>query len=394
MIKPPCNAIHHGLCVSAYGGINPCCATIGDFAKIDSSTNIADYWKNNQYLEFARKTEFTDEWIPECLNCKYKSDRGLLSRKDKFFKWYPDVDTSYTEKNSSSIVHFDISFGTTCSQQCIMCNSRFSSKWLADDIALKEENSELRHWNQFPFENWSITYEQLDQIASLVDENTRKIEIKGGEPLYDKRFSYFVEKVIAKNPNVSFSTNTNGMHFSDKNIDMLNSIKRLNIDVSIDGTGKIYEWIRSSKWEELEENWINVMKKSHHCPNLNYTTMSYNVDHIEATYRWAASMSNRFEKPITCNFTQVVTTPKYMAPEYASKERLSDALHQIDRVIQDPEGICKHSSIFTERLEILHNYISKVAATDYDESHYDDHKRTHDTMVKVRGWDIYDYTNM
>lgn len=395
MSKSPCSAIHHGFCVTAYGGLNPCCATVGDFSKLKTDDDASDYWNNNGYLNYAREAEYTDEWIPECTNCLRKNERGIISRKDKFDQWYSDINEEFTKKNPKSIVHFDISFGTTCSQQCIMCNSRFSSKWLADDIALKEEGNDVRMWKQFDLANWSITHEQLDQIASLVDEHTRKIEIKGGEPLYDKRFEYFVNKVLEKNPDVEFSTNTNGMHFNDKTIEMLNNIKRLNIDVSIDGTGKLYEWVRSSDWDELEKNWNNVLGKLKHTPNLNYTTMCYNVDHIEKMYQWAANTAHKFGREhLTCNFTQIVTTPKYMAPEYASKERLHNALEQIDRVIQDPEKICTKSKIFRPRLELLKNYIKKHADTDYNKEHYDNFKRTHETMTKIRKWDIHDFINM
>lgn len=394
MTKSVCSAIYHGLCVTAYGSLNPCCATKSDFMDIDSNTDIEDYWYNNEYLNTAKEIEKTDQWVPECVNCLSKSQRGLISRKDKFDQWYPDVDSAFTEKNPQSIVHFDISFGNSCNQKCIMCNSRFSSQWLSDDIALKEENSKIRNFRQLSLKNWSISYEQLDQIANLVDEHTRKIEIKGGEPLYDKRFEYFVDRVIERNPNVAFSTNTNGTHFNDKNIDMLNRIKKINIDVSIDGTGKLYEWIRNSSWDNTVKNWENIMQKLNHNPNLNYTTMCYNVDHLQQMYYWAAEMSHKYSRATTCNFTQVVTHPAYMAPEYADKERLYDSLKQMEHIIEDPEQICQHSDIFKPRLQILYNYIKGVTEKEYNQEHYDNFKTMHKTMSRIRGWDIHDYANV
>lgn len=394
MAKPMCNAVHHGLCITSYGAINPCC-TSADFVHIDEVDDIRDYFYNGKKLQEAREVEFSENWLSECVSCKNRSDKGLVSRKDKMTSWYPFADESFTKNNPFEIIHMDISFGNTCNQQCIMCNSRFSSKWLKDDLSMIVEAPYIRRWKDDNIiRNWSLSYKHLDQIIDLVSENTQKIEIKGGEPLYDKRFLYFVEKVIEKNPNVRFSTNTNGTYFNQKNIDMLNKIKNINIDVSIDGTGKVYEWIRNWKWDDAVENFHHCMKELKHDPNLNYTTMVYNVDHIETFYNWAASVSHQYGKGIICNFTQVVTTPKFLSVEYASKDRLKNGLTQIEKIIQDPEKICSHSPIFKPRLEILYNFIKTCYDKEVNSDFFQDFINTHEYMVKIRGWDLRDYVNM
>ena len=394
--KTPCSAIYHGLCVSSWGVINPCCATYGKhFKHMDSNTNIYDYWHNDEYLAKAKELELTDTWLDECLGCKYKIKKGLTSRKDKMKKWYPYIDSEFTRQNPHSIVHFDINFGTACNQKCIMCNSLYSSNWLDDDRKLAEANNPLRIWEQLPLKTWSISYEQLDQIASLVTAETKRIEIKGGEPLYDKRFEYFVNRVLERNPNVAFNTNTNGTHFTDKNIDMLNRIPKINIDVSFDATGIMYEWIRNTKWSVSEQSWDRAMKQLRHRINLNYTTMCYNVDHIETMYNWVAERAQYYGHGVFCSFTQVVTTPKSMAPEYASTERLRNALAQIEHIITDPEGICQEAKhVFEERLHMLHNYIQKASDKKYDSKHYQNFSDMHSTLTKIRGWDIYDHADM
>ena len=398
--KKPCSAIYHGLCVSPWGGIDPCCAISGkDFKQLEPDTNLRDYWYNDRYLKEVRKVELSNEWLPECKGCGKKEQKGLRSRKDKMKNWYPYIDEKYTKENPNAVVHFDISFGNTCNQKCIMCNSRYSSNWVEDDKKLSEISEKRLFstpWNELPLKNWSITYEQLDQIASLVTDQTKKVEIKGGEPLYDKRFQYFVDRVLEKNENVGFSTNTNGTHFSDKNIEMLNNIPNIRIDTSFDGTGKLYEWIRNTSWLESEKNWDRAMKNLKHYMNLNYTTMCYNVDHIQQMYEWAVKKSQKFGRGIFCSFTQVVTTPKPMAPEFASKEKLKQALKQIEYVIEDPENIqpVQHGvstkTVFQERLQSLYEYINIVYKQKFDKRHYQKHNIMHSTLAVIRGWDIYD----
>jgi len=394
--KTPCSAIYHGLCVSSWGALNPCCATYGKhFKHMNSNTNIYDYWYNDEYLAKAKKLELTDTWLDECIGCKNKIKKGLTSRKDKMNKWYPYIDSEFTRKNPHSIVHFDINFGSSCNQKCIMCNSLYSSKWLNDDRKLAEANNPLRLWKLLTLKNWGVSYEQLNQIAELVTAETKKVEIKGGEPLYDKRFEYFVNLVLERNPDVVFNTNTNGTNFTEKNIEMLNRIPNINIDVSFDGTGKLYEWIRNTKWSESVQNWDRAMKQLRHRINLNYTTMCYNVDHIETMYNWVAERAQHYGHSVFCMFTQVVITPKFMAPEYASPKRLRNALAQIDRIITDPEGISQiYFDSFEERLQILHNYIQNVSNKTYNTQHYQNFKDMHSTLTKIRGWDIYDHVDM
>lgn len=394
MTKSVCSAVHHGVCITAYGAVNPCCSS-SDFVHVNDIDNIKDYFYNSQILNEARQVELSDQWLEECKACKNKKEKGIVSRKDKMDLWYPFADKTFTENNKYAIIHMDISFGNSCNQKCIMCNSLFSSQWLKDDIEMLSAAPDIRNWkSEIKLSNWSLSYEHLDQIVDLISEHTRKIEIKGGEPLYDKRFSYFVEKAIAKNPEIRFSTNTNGTHFNKKNIDMLNQIKNLNIDVSIDGTGKVFEWIRNWDWDDVVENFHNCMREVDHHPNLNYTTMVYNVDHIEEFYNWAASISHQYSRGIACNFTQIVTSPRHLSPEYASKERLKNSLKQIEKVITDPEGICTHNKIFKPRLEILHSFIKNCLDKKTDENFYKDFEKTHEYMVKLRGWDLRDYVNL
>ena len=45
----------------------------------------------------------------------------------------------------------------------------------------EDDRKFARNFDLLKMKNWSLTYKQLDQIASLVSEETRTVEIKGGE---------------------------------------------------------------------------------------------------------------------------------------------------------------------------------------------------------------------
>jgi len=171
MDKAVCSAVHHGLCITAYGAVNPCCATSFDFKHITEIDNIVDYFYTNKDLESARQTELTDTWLEECNGCKWKAEQGLVSRKDKMLNWFPHADINFTNENKYAIIHMDISFGNSCNQKCIMCNSNFSSQWLKDDILMMDEAPYIRQQQNLQLKNWSLSYDHLDQIASLVSDS-------------------------------------------------------------------------------------------------------------------------------------------------------------------------------------------------------------------------------
>lgn len=400
MAFPSCPAVQHGLCITAYGAVNPCCSSL-DFTHITEIDNIVDYVRNDTNLAEARQVEYTEQWLEECKHCKTKTEKGLVSRKDKMINWFKFANREWSLANQDTILHMDISFGNTCSQQCIMCNSNFSSKWmtydkdLAKEVTEKDDRKFARNFDLLTLKNWSLSYDHLDQIASLVTDATQKIEIKGGEPLYDKRFEYFVNKVLERNPRVYLSTNTNGIHFTDKMNRMLNTIDKLNIDISYDGVGKIYEWIRSADWNHAQSNFHNYLKTVKHKPTLNYTTMMYNVDHFEEYYHWVADMAEQYDRILPIHFTQVVNTPRHIGPEFAEKLRIKNGIQQLERIYEDPrQAGASSSDIYKPRIKTMIDYLTKCYDKDISKRDSERSIAVQDWLSTVRGWDIRDHFNM
>ena len=69
---------------------------------------------------------------PGCVACKKMEDSNIVSRRQ------------YTKKpgKGNQIVYLDISFGNTCNLKCMMCESRNSTKWIADEKYLIENGFE------------------------------------------------------------------------------------------------------------------------------------------------------------------------------------------------------------------------------------------------------------
>ena len=68
MTKPFCNAVRHGLAITAYGAVNPCCASL-DFTHISNIDNIVDY-KNPEASLTERSRAYLDMNCAHCHNPK------------------------------------------------------------------------------------------------------------------------------------------------------------------------------------------------------------------------------------------------------------------------------------------------------------------------------------
>lgn len=386
MPKPMCSAIHHGLCITAFGTVNPCCSS-PPFTKIDQIESITDHWfAKDTDLQAARDNEWEGGVLPACTHCYLKDEKGIMSRKAKMTKWWPFIDEEYTKKNTYDIVHMDISFGNTCNQKCIMCNSRFSSQWLEDDRILVEDAPFVRNKFNMVEKNWSLSYEQIDQIVALITKETRYIEFKGGEPMYDKRFYYFVEKAMEINPDIIFNVCTNASFFNKKSVDFINSIPNINIDVSIDGIGKMYNWIRGFDFDKVNESFRYFLKNCNSRIIVNYTTMRYNLDRFEQIYNWAADLTEEYGRTVNISFTQIVQNPTYMSPEYADKDRITSAIEQLKHINTDPRNI-KPFPIFYERNEMMIKFLETQCLTK-EISDNDKHliAETDRHMERIRGY--------
>ena len=388
MPKPMCVAIHHGLCITAFGTVNPCCSST-PFTKIDEIKNITEHcFSKDTDLQEARNAEWRGDYIPACKFCYLKEQKGIMSRKEKMRKWWPLINEEYTKNNPHDIVHMDISFGNSCNQKCIMCSSRFSSKWLEDDKILVKEASFIRHPSDAVEKNWSLSYEKIDEIISLITKETKKIEFKGGEAMYDKSFFFFIKKQIEQNQVILFRVCTNGFFFNKKSVDFINSIPKIQIDLSVDGIDDIYTWIRGFDYNTIFENIKYFLENCKVEPSINYTTMRYNIDKFDQMYNWIADLSEKYNKKINWYLSQVVTTPKYMSPVYAPKEKIVVAIEQLKYIITNPRNL-KLSLTYYEQVQRMITFFETqclpAMLTNADKVLI---QTTDEHMKKIRGYDF------
>lgn len=219
-------------CYAKRSGITVNDLSIYDFYTSDYMKNIRDQLEQNQ-------------WPDACEKCKKFEEQGLPSLRTSSFENEQSVELNL------DLYYLDLQFSNKCNLGCRMCWSGQSS------IIAEEQGVYLDYtWNKSIIND----FEKIKKIENIY--------ITGGETLLVKHNYKLLEKIVnlglAKNINLIL--NTNCTIFVESFINLIKKFKKVYVNLSIDGIGKVQEYIRwPSKWEEVELNfkkWYELSKQS------------------------------------------------------------------------------------------------------------------------------------
>ena len=252
----------------------------------ESKTNIEDYnpvslkdhW-NSPYMRDIRVKLMRGEEIPQCDVC----NKDILSVstyrqwftgnlfRDKIQQAFDSTDD--TGHTTMEPISFDYRFSNLCNFKCRMCGEQLSSSWETE----KKVNGLWSPKNQpfmIPeiksametFQGTVVEPEFRDAIQRGIVEEMYWV---GGEPLMYDIHWWALEEMVnnssAETCYMRYNSNLSRVQFGKKNLfDYLPKFKDWMMCASIDGTGKIGEYIRTGlKWNE----WLNNFKQGLELPN-------------------------------------------------------------------------------------------------------------------------------
>ncbi len=99
------------------------------------------------------------------------------------------------------------------------------------------------------------------ETCEIVDS----VKISGGEPLFNPKFSHFLEHLLTKKiPLKRIHLTTNGTIYKDEIIEQLNKINEvIHLKLSVEATGRQEEFIRwPTVWQEKEQNIRKFIKNT------------------------------------------------------------------------------------------------------------------------------------
>jgi hypothetical protein len=249
-----------------YPGDVACCL-------LDKTADIADI--KSDMLAGIRPNACTKCWTLE--DAGIKSDRQI---KNETLDFYANTDLAklfeQCQYGEYSVIHYKIDTSNTCNSTCITCGSFSSSLW---------GQLEQRHTGKY-FKTWKIRPEKVDTWINYAQ--AKVMSFRGGEPLLSDTNFHILEKLIeAGNTTCCISFVTNGsVKLSSRQQDIINQFSNVNVSFSIDGVGKVFEYLRYPLvWNDILEN-INWCRTHGHMISASYTVSNLNVLYYTETCNW------------------------------------------------------------------------------------------------------------
>ncbi len=270
-----------GLATREDGAIKVCCRSqpIGWIQK----ETLEQAW-NNDNMRRIRSQVLSGERPPECDPCFSLEDQGVESLRQRHvsgtipearINLYPNaLDKLHPEMSMPfEFPTMEIKLNNLCNLKCRMCNPLDSTSWKDWDQVkpfYEKENNYLvptiqnlvKIPGQYigPFDdtdNWWKSFEKLLP-------HFRRVEFAGGEPLMDPQHYRILDmlKPYGDNIQLKYATNLTMLGKGNRTVhEYWPHFKSIAVNVSIDGYGPSYEYIRgNANWIELLHNIEEIQK--------------------------------------------------------------------------------------------------------------------------------------
>jgi len=260
------------------GMVKPCVKSMENLGQIK---DIDDWLTAPSYVKLRDKM-LKGEKIDGCAQCYYEESRGIEStRQFETMDWAGKLNlTSIEDLNDlRAPSYYEIRMGNTCNLACRMCIPNYSS-------IIEKEFKELNITylkNDYGPDGYSNT-KHID-IESLTPRT--RVYFTGGEPTVFPEFYDFMQRCIdAGRTDFDFCLGYNGQKLSNKMIDMFSHFSNMNFSFSIDGYGKVNDYIRSySNWEKIIAN-AKTLRAEGHTISLETIPSIYNAANLHLLFEF------------------------------------------------------------------------------------------------------------
>jgi MoaA/NifB/PqqE/SkfB family radical SAM enzyme len=264
-----------GLATREDGAIKVCCRShpIGFI----QDSNLEDIWNNDSMCRI-RKQVLNSERPPECEPCFNLEDQGVESLRQRHItgvipeariNLYPNAISKMSSdyKMPFEIPTMELKLNNLCNLKCRMCNPTDSTSWNdwkeVEEFYIKENNYLVKTIQELKliespyldkFTDNPAWWTSLEKLLPYF----QRVEFAGGEPLTDPTHYRILEMLqpYAKNIEVKYATNLTSLGKGSRNIfDYWPAFKSVAVNVSIDGIGPSYEYIRGNGcWDDVVNN--------------------------------------------------------------------------------------------------------------------------------------------
>ena len=361
---------------------------------------------NSLTLKKMRLQILKGEYPEQCVRCHKEEASGISSRRmfevvncKDFISFEKAAQTTSPEgevdRSKYPIVHYELRLGNHCNLKCRMCGPTDSDSWYSDTVKVwgvnifKDSHGqvELIKKDRDLYETKNKDYDWINsnhfwnQIQKNIP-NIKFLHITGGEPLLIKKHYEFLSMIVKKGyaKNITIDYNSNLTFLPDKALELWSYFKKIQIAVSIDGYGKVNDYIRyPSQFKKIEKN----LEKLDQSSNNNYslqiagTVQVYNIFYLTDFIEWKLKKHfhhvNSINKGYSILNLHPLFNPSFLNVKILpkkSKDQIKEKFLNFLISLKDitaKEGYSQKDSLKIQNLakKMLHSYLNYMYAEDW-----------------------------
>jgi len=347
------------------GSIKPCCISQDYIKKPDGTKynlgydKIEDFYNSPDYVEIRRKM-LAGEPVPGCSQCAKLESYGKESKRTMTQKFFiPQIVKTYKENSTiaeTKIEYFDLRFGNLCNLKCRSCIPINSSQ-LDKQVQENPELSKFYHNYDFKINEWYETSMYEENVYSNI-KHLKMLYITGGEPTLIKKNFELLEKLINEGYSKNITLNINSNMTNDKStlFDLLGHFKQVLFFASIDGYGKVQEYLRNpSNWNQVSNNFKKLVDRNIDTILIRCSPVvqSVNLGNLVELFEFCEEFNRQYKKLRVTIFLNILENPSYLSLVNLPLDYKIKCWKRIEEWVKTK---CEYQgSLFHSQLETLKN---------------------------------------
>jgi MoaA/NifB/PqqE/SkfB family radical SAM enzyme len=352
-----CKVPSVSLNISSQGYINLCCeAPFYHIKHIDEIDDLESFF-NSSVMDYYNKNK-----KDSCVKCLEKIDAGTETFKTRIEKYFVFPRENLDKKARSvgmnvPIRHLEFTLSNICNQTCAMCSSFYSNKWQELDKKFINAGRKIH-----PLTKLSDTaISKIEKILYGLDY----IELKGGEPFADIKNFRILKKLVEVNPKCTVHIITNMQRITPEAMSIIKQLPNTKLFASIDGTHKIYDWIRDGNFDKTVKTMEHYYNETGNTIQIGTTISLYNFFNLLDIQDYFSD-KKYIHNIVFDNWVQNLANG---APDLLGKEVYNEQISKYQKTLK--------------------NFTPKKYTIPYDKNY--NHKINFDILNKHRGFNLLDH---
>lgn len=352
-----CKVPSVSLNISSQGYINLCCeAPFYHIKHIDEIDDLESFF-NSSVMDYYNKNK-----EDSCVKCLEKIDAGTETFKTRIEKYFVFPKENLDKKARSvgmnvPIRHLEFTLSNICNQTCAMCSSFYSNKWQELDKKFINAGRKIH-----PLTKLSDTaISKIEKILYGLDY----IELKGGEPFADIKNFRILKKLVEVNPKCTVHIITNMQRITPEAMSIIKQLPNTKLFASIDGTHKIYDWIRDGNFDKTVKTMEHYYNETGNTIQIGTTISLYNFFNLLDIQDYFSD-KKYIHNIVFDNWVQNLANG---APDLLGKEVYNEQISKYQKTLK--------------------NFTPKKYTIPYDKNY--NHKINFDILNKHRGFNLLDH---